>query len=185
MNRCAARWSALVLSLVLLLGSCTTTRVRTYQDPSLSTTPLASVAILPLQNTRLGPQIAIDLNRGIVQALSRSNSSLKIMGPVEAQDKLSSAGLIETYSQFLRDYGTSGLLNKAALAKLGESLGVDAILQGDISQLEQRDGYPYHPAYTRIGFALLNHLVNIRGSTLGEFGDREEGDHSVQQGTRD
>lgn len=164
MTRFAARWSTLALSLTLVLFSCTTTRVRTYQDPSLSTTPLSSVAVLPLQNIRLGPQIAIDLNRGIVQALSRSNPTLKIMGPAEAQDKLSSAGLIETYSQFLRDYGTSGLLNKTALAKLGEALGVDAILQGDISQLEQRDGYPYHPAYTKL--VLRDSIISLKSGVL-------------------
>lgn len=164
MHRCAARWSTLGLSLVLLLGSCTTTRIRTYQDPSLSATPLVSVAVLPLQNTRLGPQIAIDLNRGIVQALSRSNPTLKILGPAEVQETLSRAGLVETYAQFLRDYGTSGLLNKSALAKLGEALGVDGILQGDISQLEQQDGQPYRPAYTKV--VLRYSIISLTSGAL-------------------
>src|SRR5262245_38107976 len=86
------------------------------------------------------------------------------MGPAEAQDKLSSAGLIETYSQFLREYGTSGILNKTALAKLGEALGVDAILQGDISQLEQQDGYPYHPAYTKL--VLRYSIISLKSGVL-------------------
>jgi hypothetical protein len=117
-----------------------------------------------LQSVRLGPQLAIDLNRGIVQGLASRNTQLKIVGPAEAQEKLSSAGLVETYSQFLRDYGTSGLLNKAALAKIGEALGVDAILQGDILQLEQQDGYPYHPAYTKL--VLRYSLISLRSGVL-------------------
>ncbi len=148
----------------VFMAACTTTRVRSYQDPSLSTTPLSFVAVLPLQNTRLGPRVAIDLNRGVVQALSRRNPKLKIMGPAEAQEKLGTSGLIETYSQFLRDYGTSGLLNKAALAKIGDALGVDAILQGDISQLEQQDGYPYHPAYTKL--TLRHSVVSLQSGVL-------------------
>ena len=163
MKRFATRWATPAFGLILL-AACTTTRVRSYQDPSLSTTPLVSIAVLPLQNIRLGPQIAIDLNRGIVQALSRRNPNLRIIGPAEAQDTLSTGGLIETYSQFLRDYGTSGLLNKAALAKLGDALGADAILQGDISQLEQQDGYPYHPAYTKL--VLRYSIISLKSGVL-------------------
>lgn len=165
MNRFAVCWKTLALcSLTILLFSCTTAQVRSYQDPSLSTTPLSSVAILPLQNIRLGPQIAIDLNRSIIQAVSRNNPKLMIMGPAEAQEKLSSNGLVETYSQFLRDYGTSGLLNKTTLAKLEKVLGVDAILQGDISQLEQQDGYPYHPASTKL--VLRYSIISLKSGVL-------------------
>lgn len=163
MGRLCQIGTTLGLSL-LLSAACTTTRVRSYQDPSISTTALSSIAVLPLQNTRLGPQIAIGLNRGVVQALGRRNPNLKIMGPAEAQEKLSSSGLIETYSQYLRDYGTSGLVNKAALVKMGDALGVDAILQGDISELEQQDGYPYHAAYIKL--TLRYSVVSLKSGVL-------------------
>ena len=179
---------ATLASLVLFVAGCITTRVRVYQDPSFSTTQLSFIAVLPLQNTRLGPQVAIDLNRGVVQELSRRNPNLRIMGPAEAQEKLSSAGLIESYSQFLRDYGTSGLLNKAVLMKLGDALCVDAVLQGDISQLEQQDGvYGYIRAYTKLtlrysvislksGVVLWESSVTVKKqtTTLGKAPEIEE-----------
>jgi len=147
--------SRLRLALFVILGSaslvgCTTTGANTFADPSLATTRVGSVAILPLQNTRLGPAIALDVNRGVVQGLSARNPGVRLMGPAETQEKLGAAGLIETYSQYLRDYATSSLTNKSSLLKIGEALGTDAMLQGEITDLQQQNGYPYHPAYTQI-----------------------------------
>ncbi len=154
----------IILAAFLTLAACTTTSVRTYRDPSLAATPITSVAILPLQNMRYGPQIAVNLNRGVVQAFAARNKAVRVVGPAEAQETLGSAGLVEVYSQFLRDYGTSGLLNKGALNRIAEALKVDAILHGYIASVEQQDGYPYHPAYTKI--TLTYSLIGLHNAVL-------------------
>lgn len=149
-KRFVTRWSTLALGLTLLTA-CSYTRVKWYEDLFLSTASLNSIAVLPLQNVRLSRRTATETDRAIVEALIGRNPDLTIVDSAEAQDKLSTAGVIETYSQFLRDYRASRLLDKAALAKMGDTLGTDAILQGDIAQLIQVDGLPLHnAAYTKL-----------------------------------
>jgi hypothetical protein len=151
------RWTGLTTGLAfVLLTACTPARVavwstgRVYHDPRLSSTPLSSMAVLPLQNTRRGPQIAIALTSDVVTELRSRNPHLTIMGPAAVQERLNATRLIGTYAQFLRDYGTSGLLDTAALTKIAHALGVDALVQGEIAHLDQHDGDRSHPASTTL-----------------------------------
>jgi hypothetical protein len=161
---CRVRAVLLVLASISFCLACTTTGANTFRDPSLASTKLRSVAILPLQTTHLGPGISLDVNRGVVQGFVARNPGLRILSPSESQEKLGAAGLIEAYSQYLRDYATSGMTNKATLAKIGTALEVDAILQGEIAQLQQQNGYPYHPAFTQL--SLRYSLVSCQSGVL-------------------
>lgn len=88
-----------VLGLIVAFVSasaCTTTRVHTFRDPSLTAARIESVAILPLQDARFGPQIAVNLNKSVAQAFASRNPKVRIVGPAEAQELLGAGNLVES-----------------------------------------------------------------------------------------
>jgi hypothetical protein len=160
----ASKWLFLLGLSTISLAACTTTKVRTYRDPSLIATQINSIAILPFQHTRFGPHIAVSLNRGIVQAVADQNQRVRIIDPAEAQARLGAANLGEVYSQFWRVYSTSGRLNKGALTQIQDALNVDALLHGYVTSIVQLDGAPYRPAFTNL--TLTYALIGLRNAIV-------------------
>jgi hypothetical protein len=157
-------WVFLLGVSVISLTACTTTKVRTFSAPSLAATTIESITILPFQDTRFGPHSALSLNRGIEQAFAARNPRIRIVGPAEAQAILGAANLGEVYAQFVREYRTSGLLNKGALHQVYDALNVDAILSGYITSVVQLDGAPHRPAFTHL--TLTYALIGLRHGVL-------------------
>ena len=160
----ASTWLLLLCVSVSSLSACTTTQVQTFSAPSLAATQIESIAILPLQPTRLDPHMAVSLNRGIGQAFAARNPRIRMVGPAEAQAILGAANLLEVCAQFVRDYRTSGLLNKGALHQIHDALNVDAILSGSITSVVQLDGAPHRPAFTHL--TLTYALIGLRHGVL-------------------
>jgi hypothetical protein len=160
----ASTWVFLLGVSVLSLSACTTTKVRTFSAPSLAATTIESIAILPFQDTRVGPHSALSLNRGIEQAFAARNPRMRIVGPAEAQALLGAANLGEVYAQFVREYRTSGRLNTGALHQVHAALKVDAILSGYITSVVQLDGAPHRPAFTQL--TLTYALIGLRPGVL-------------------
>jgi len=126
----------------VLIAGCASQRatLRTFVDPSIRPESIQSVAVFPMRNVRLLPDEARELNRGVSQAFHRQNPSVKIVGPTHSTDLLNRANLAETYSDFLRDYSTSGIPNVTTLNEIRDALDVDAILQGEVFDIYQTDG---------------------------------------------
>ena len=160
----ASTWVFLLCVSVSSLSACTTTKVQTFSAPSLAATKIESIAILPFQHIRFGPHMALSLNRGIGQAFAAQNQHIRIVGPAEAHAILGAANLVEVYAQILRDYRTSGLLNKGALHQVHDALNVDAILSGSITSVVQLDGAPHRPAFTNL--TLRYSLIDLRKGVL-------------------
>jgi hypothetical protein len=160
----ASAWVFLLSVSVISLSACTTAKVRTFSAPSLAATTIESIAILPFQPTRFGPHMALSLNRGIEQAFAARNQRIRMVGPAEAQAILGAANLVEVYAQLVRDYRTSGLLNKGALHQVHDTLNVDAILSGSITSVVQLDGAPHRPAFTHL--TLTYALIGLRNGVL-------------------
>ena len=160
----ASTWVFLLCVSVSSLSACTTTKVQTFSAPSLAATKIESIAILPFQHTRFGPHIALSLNRSIEQAFAARNQRMRIVGPAEAQAILGAANLVEVYAQLVREYRTSGLLNKGALHQVHDALNVDAILSGSITSVVQLDGAPHRPAFTTL--TLTYALIGLRNGVL-------------------
>ena len=160
----ASTWLFLLCVSVSSLSACTTTKVQTFSAPSLAATKIESIALLPLQPTRLDPHMAVSLNRSIEQAFAARNQRMRIVGPAEAQAILGAANLVEVYAQFVRDYRTSGLLNKGALHQVHDALNVDAMLSGSITSVVQLDGAPHRPAFTHL--TLTYALIGLRHGVL-------------------
>ena len=115
--------------------------LKTFVEPSIQASAIKAVAILPIRNMQLLPDEIREFNRGITDGMSRQNPKLKLVGAVESVTLLNSADLADKYSQFLRDYNQSGIPDIKILNEIGKALGVDAILQGEVSSINQADGY--------------------------------------------
>jgi hypothetical protein len=110
-------------------------------DPSLRANAVKSIAVFPIRNIRLSPDEQREVNKGMVIGFQTSNPRLTILGPGEAVTQLNAANLAETYSEFLRNYSQSAIPDVNALNKVGNSLHIDAILQGDTFDIVQYDGH--------------------------------------------
>ena len=134
---------AVFIAGILLLTGCSKVTLKTFVDPSLQTSSIKSIAVFSLRNTALSPGEALALDRAMTQEFLQKNGNLKIIGASEATTKLNESGLVEEYSKFLYNFEHSGIPNTTTLRKIGKQLGVDAILQGTLSDVIQRDGsYP-------------------------------------------
>jgi hypothetical protein len=131
-----------LFGLILLLNGCATQRatLKTFVEPSIQPGSIQSVAILPMRNVRLLPDESREINRGVSEAFHRQNPSVAIVGPTKSTSLLNQAGLADRYSDFLRDYATSGIPNVTILKEIGDALEVDAILQGEVFDIRQADG---------------------------------------------
>lgn len=150
---------AIVLASVTSGCSISKATLNQFVDPSFGPGSISSVAVFPIRNTRLAPSEAQQINRKISQAIHEQSPGLEIMSSAEATRRLNSAGLVDTWADFIDDYVTSGIPDATDLRKIGRALGVDAIMQGEIVSLQQRDGaYGYSRGSTR---------VTVRFSMLG------------------
>ncbi|MCH8315453.1 MAG: hypothetical protein IIA64_05725 [Planctomycetes bacterium] len=150
---------AIVIGLVATGCSIKRATLNQFVDPSFGPGTISSVAVFPIKNTRLAPSEAQQINRKISQAIHARSPGLEIMSSAEATRKLNSAGLVETWANFIDDYVTGGIPNATDLRTIGRALGVDAIMQGEIVSVQQRDGaYGYTRGSTR---------VTVRFSMLG------------------
>jgi hypothetical protein len=132
----------IAVTTVILLTGCSVKRatLKTYVEPSLDAGAIKSIAVFPMRNVRLLPDEAREINRSVTQALNSQNPNLKIIGPAESVDLLNKAELADGYSDFLRDYATSGIPNASLLNKIGQALYADAIMQGEVYDIFQEDG---------------------------------------------
>ena len=76
--------------------------------------------------------------------------------------------MAEKYADFLRDYAVSGIPNVKTLNEIGKVLEVDAIVQGEIFDLEQKDGH-YPGVMARTSLTLRYSLLSTsKGDVLWE-----------------
>lgn len=139
---------------IVVFTTCTIPRtsIKTYVDPSINTSLIKSVGVFSLRNTAISPGESMQLDRTMIQTFQQKNKNVKILGPSETTRILNDANLVRDYSLFLEDFVRSGLPNTVTLNKIGSVLGVDAILQGSISDLVQRDARYGVTALTSLTF---------------------------------
>ena len=144
-RRPGVRMSSIWLLAIPVLACTTTTRLRTFRDPSLRSVHMARVAVLPLRGTKLPPDVEGDLNRAATRRLAATNPNLEIIGPAQSQRLLEDAGLAGSYSRFARSSPTPGDIDMVGLKRISDALKTDAILQGDVWQIDRpNDGFFHH-----------------------------------------
>lgn len=136
---------------LILLSGCATKRatLKTFIDPSIQSSSVKTVAVFQMRNTSFSPGETMEIDRNITQAFVRKNNSSKLIGAAEAGTMLNDAKLADEYAKFLRDFELSGIANTAFLNKI-KMLGIDVILQGNMSGVSQEDRMRVQKAKTTL-----------------------------------
>ena len=142
----------------LLLVGCETASLDSYVDPSYSAKDIRRVVVLPMTNAGITPGQAQELSRSFAQGMLRTNPNLEIMGAGEAIDKINAANLADEWAVFLRNYYTSGIPNTNIVKRIGAVLGVDAIIQGSVLSVSQKDsnGFDYPMTRVNVRYGAIN-----------------------------
>ena len=142
----------------LLLVGCETASLDSYVDPSYSAKDIRRVVVLPMTNAGITPGQAQELSRSFAQGMLRTNPNLEIMGAGEAIDKINAANLADEWAVCLRNYNTSGIPNTNIVKRIGAVLGVDAIIQGSVLSVSQKDsnGFDYPMTRVNVRYGAIN-----------------------------
>jgi hypothetical protein len=136
------------LSISLLLCGCVANKanVKTYVNPSLNSSKINSVAIFPLRNAfvqrdaELSTGEMMDINRMFQMEFLNINPNTKLVDAISSTELLNKNSLVNAYDTLLRVYENTGIPNTQILNKIGTSLNIDAIFQGFVKEVTQRDG---------------------------------------------
>jgi len=125
--------------------------LNSYVDPNIDNEQIKTIAIFPIRNAKFAPSEAQQINRKISMVINQKNSQIQIMSSNEAINKLNENDLASTWAVFLDNYSSSGVPDKNVLYDVGKSLGIDAIIQGEIVNVFQQDGaYGVNKGTTRV-----------------------------------
>ena len=120
--------------------------VKTYNNPSVNASRIEAVAIFPLRNSfvqrsvGLGTGEMIDINKMFQTEFYNQNKGVKMVDAVMSRELLNQGNMVNAYDTLLAVYENTGIPNTLILNRLGLKLGVDAIIQGFIKEVFQRDG---------------------------------------------
>lgn len=126
--------------------SCSTSKVKTYVDPNLSSGKIKSVALLPLRNSftqtnaSLSTGDIMEINKMFQKEFISKNPTATILNSVESTDLLNEKMLLNDYDKLLQVYGSTGIPNTTILQNIGNQLNIDAIAQGFLVKVVQNDG---------------------------------------------
>ncbi|MFW6035299.1 MAG: hypothetical protein ACOCRZ_03490 [Halothermotrichaceae bacterium] len=132
----------IVFTFIFVLIGCTDkATINTYSDPSFSKNTITKLAVFPMKNTKLAPSESRTINRKIAQGIKDTDPTIEIISASEATKVMNREGLTDKWADFLDDYSSSGVPNTDTLFKVGDALGVDGIMQGEIVNIVQADGH--------------------------------------------
>jgi len=168
MKKIEYRLPILTLLILFLAGCAQHVNLRSFTDPALQASSVKNVAIFPVRNTRILPGESREMSRSFTREFVKINRSVNILTTTEATDRLNENNMAEKYSDFLRDYAVSGIPNVKTLNEIGMALEVDAVIQGEIFELVQRDGH-YPGVMARTSLTLRYSLLSTsNGDVLWE-----------------
>jgi hypothetical protein len=140
------------MPVVMILAGCAThtATINSYVDPVFQPGDIQSIAIFPIRNTRMAPAEAQQINRTVSVFINRRNPAIGLVSSVEAVARLNEYGLASEWAVFLENYVASGIPDANVLAEIGEAVGADAIIQGEILNVFQQDGADSQKGITRV-----------------------------------
>ena len=133
--------------------------IDTYVDANYGPGVVHKVAIFPIVNARLAASEAQQINRKVSTEIHRKNPGILIMSSAEATQILNEHSLASDWATFLNNYVSSGVPDATVLSRIGRTLGVDAIIQGELVNIFQQDG--------AFGLGKGTTRVTVRFSMLG------------------
>lgn len=159
--------SALIPILSLFLVGCavSSATISTYVEPGFNPSSITRIAVFPMRNAMIAPGQAEALDSAVAQAVKQRRPSIVIVSPTEATKVLNEKGLADKWAQFIDNYKASGIPNAALLREIGDSLGVDAIIQGEINNIQQVNGaFASNKGVTFV--AVHYFMMGVQSSTL-------------------
>ena len=124
-----------------------------YINPSLNSSVIKSASLLPLhntitqQNTSLGTANMAEIDNMIQMEFASKNSKTQMLDPKSSTELLKKFNLINSYDTLITDYDNTNIPNVQIFNRIGQNLKVDAIIQGFLVKLFQRDGHVWNPSY--------------------------------------
>ena len=114
--------------------------INSYVEPTYNRGNVRTIAMFPMRNAKFAPSEARQLNKQLNQEMIKKNPNVKIVPPSKALRMINDSGLASEWANFVEDYYTSGVADKIVLSKISKALKVDAIFQGQLIKVYQRDG---------------------------------------------
>jgi len=127
----------------------------------------------------------IEINKMFQKAFAEKNSKTTLINSASSTELLNQGSLVDSYGKLLTVYWETGILNTATLNKIGKYLKVNAIIQGFVVQIYQRNGVFYGlsgtPGETKITVKYVMFSTNS-GNVLWEVSaDGYKGVNAFQQ----
>lgn len=120
--------------------------ILTYINPSLHSPKITSVVVFPLrnavtqQNASLATGDMIEINKMFQVEFANKNSNTKMLNPTSSTELLNKYNLVNSYDTLLTGYSNANIPNTQILIRIGQNINVDAIIQGFVIKVFQRDG---------------------------------------------
>lgn len=115
----------------------------TYKSPAMSRTDLkeSRLAVLPIAATERNEGFRRAAANELCGALERGGVAAEIVRPADVQGRLGEGGLASDVDGLLLGYERTGLVDKEALARLGEATGCRFLLTTRADSKATRDDY--------------------------------------------
>ncbi len=171
------------ISLIFGLIGCTamnTGEINSYVEVSYNPGSIKQVAIFSIRDVHFGPYESLQLNNRIINSMSgqinnriinsitSKNPEITITSPSASLRKTNDSVLASEWNDFVEDYYDSGIVNKKILYKISNSLGVDAVLLGQLISVYQSDGNGWDTTGTTIVTVIYSMLEVSTAMTIWE-----------------
>jgi hypothetical protein len=108
------------------------------------------------------------INNKIINSITSKNPEITIISSSASLRKINGSGLASEWNDFVEDYYNSGIANKKILYKISNSLGVDAVLLGQLISVYQSDGNGWDTTGTTIVTVMYSILEVSTAMTIWE-----------------
>jgi hypothetical protein len=108
------------------------------------------------------------INNRIINSITSKNPEITFTSPSASLRKINDSGLASEWNDFVEDYYNSGIVNNKILYKISNSLGVDAVLLGQLISVYQSDGNGWDTTGTTIVTVIYSILEVSTAMTIWE-----------------
>jgi hypothetical protein len=131
----------LIAAFAILAAGCASRQglVESYTAPEMRRLEIGSVALMPLRDIWLSPAEASQLDEALAAMIALDTPGLEVQDAVEVAATMEDLALADRWQLFYDDYQIREMPDAAMLRLVGEALAVDAVFQGEISNVELED----------------------------------------------
>ena len=119
-------------------------------------------------NDRIINSMSEQINDRIINSITLKNPDVTIISPSVSLRKINNSVFASEWNDFVEDYYNYGVINKKILYKVSSSLGVDALLLGQLTSVYQSDGNGWDTTGTTIVTVIYSILEVSTPMTIWE-----------------